>query len=252
MKFCTRIANTFPRDNSNLSGEKLNGIEYVEHQLFYIKNTIRPFFSLKQSTNNQDVKVPREKLIQLWLNRRKKAISVIKNDGYWPSRDTFHLTTVQNEQYYESLNKYAKAEDFVINSEDYFDRSSIVVADEELFKHEEIETVVKSCPNGKTCGIDGVSYEDLKAVWDNHGHTLVDVFNISLTNLKLSDRWKHSAIQRIPKKNFNADDWSTLQDISLLPVSYKISSKALCGRLLPYIETEVAFWQFYANVIAKN
>ena len=81
-KFCTRIINTFPRDNSNFNGEELNGIDYLEHQLFYIKNTIRPFFSLKKSTNNQDVKVPREKLIQLWLNRRKKAISVIKDDGY--------------------------------------------------------------------------------------------------------------------------------------------------------------------------
>ena len=28
-----------------------------------------------------------------------------------------------------------------------------------------------------------------------------------------------------------------------MPVSYKIFSKALCGRLLPYIATEVAFWQ---------
>ena len=94
LKFCTRIANTFPRDNSNLNGEELNGIEYLEHQLFYIKNTIRPFFSLKRSTNNEDFKVPREKLTQLCLNRRKKAISVIKHDGYWPSRDTSHLTTV--------------------------------------------------------------------------------------------------------------------------------------------------------------
>ena len=60
--------------------------------------------------------------------------------------------------------------------------------------------MVKSCPNGKTCGIDGVSYEDVMAVWDKHGDTLVDVFNISLKNLKLSDHWKHSAIERIPKK----------------------------------------------------
>ena len=72
VKFCTRIANTFPQDNLNLNGEDLNGIEYLEHQIFYIKNTIQPFFSLKQSRNNQDVKVPREKLTQLWLNRRKK------------------------------------------------------------------------------------------------------------------------------------------------------------------------------------
>ena len=141
-KFCTRIANTFPRDNLNLNGEELNRIEYLEHQLFYIKDTIRPFFSFKRSTNNQDLKVPREKLTQLSLHRRRKAISVIKNDGYWPSRDTFQLTTVQNEQYYDSLDKYVKAEDFVVNNDDYFDRSSVVVADEELFQHEEIETVV--------------------------------------------------------------------------------------------------------------
>ena len=84
------------------------------------------------------------------------------------------MTTVLNEQYYDSLDKYAKAEDFVVYNEDYVDRSSVVVADEELFRHEEIETIVKSCPNGKTCGIDGVSYEDVKAAWDDHGDILVD------------------------------------------------------------------------------
>ena len=26
----------------------------------------------------------------------------------------------------------------------------------------------KSCPNGKTCEIGGVSYEDVKAAWDDH------------------------------------------------------------------------------------
>ena len=148
------------------------------------------------------------------MNRRKKAISVIKNGGYWPSRDNFQLTTVQNEQYYDSLAKYAKAEDFVVNKADYSDRSSVAVADEELFRHEEIETILKSCPNGKTCGIDGVSYEDVKASWNDHGDVLVDIFNISLQNLKLSDYWKHSAIQRIPKKNFDVNDLSTLRDFT--------------------------------------
>ena len=140
LKFCTRIAKTFPRDNLNLNGEELNRIEYLENQIFYIKNTIRPFFSLKRSTNNEDLKVLREKLTQILLHRRKKVISVIKNDGYWPSRDTFQLATVQNEQYYDSLDKYVKAEDFVVSSDDYFDRSGVVVADEELFQHEEIES----------------------------------------------------------------------------------------------------------------
>ena len=30
LKSCTRIANTLPRDNLNLNGEELNGIEYLE------------------------------------------------------------------------------------------------------------------------------------------------------------------------------------------------------------------------------
>ena len=49
-------------------------------------------------------------------------------------------------------------------------------------------------------------------------------------------------ISRIPKKNFNPDDLSTLQDISLLPVSYKVFSKALCSRLLPFVSDKVAFF----------
>ena len=130
---------------------------------------------------------------------RGKPSFVIKNDGYWPLRDTFPLTTVQNEQYYDSLDKYVKSEDFAVNNNDHVDRSGVVVADEELFQHEEIAIVVKSCPNGKTCGIDGVPYEDFKVVWDKHRDSLADLFKI-LKNLKLSDHWKHSGIQRIPKR----------------------------------------------------
>ena len=37
-----------------------------------------------------------------------------------------------------SLDKYVKAEDFVVHNEDYFDRSGVVVADEEHFQQEKI------------------------------------------------------------------------------------------------------------------
>ena len=62
LKFCTRIANTFPQDNSNFKGEELNGIEYLEHQLFYIKNTIRPFFSLKKVDKKSRCKGPKREV----------------------------------------------------------------------------------------------------------------------------------------------------------------------------------------------
>ena len=64
-----------------------------------------------------------------------------------------------------------------------------------------------------------------------------------LVNLRLSRHWKNSLIQRIPKKNYDENDLTTLRDISLLPVCYKVLSKAIFQRILPYISTEIAFWQ---------
>ena len=67
--------------------------------------------------------------------------------------------------------------------------------------------------------------------------------NTMLVNSKLSQYWKSSIIQRIPKKNFSVDDLSTLRDISLQPTCYKVFSNALCKRILPFITNEIAFWQ---------
>ena len=72
---------------------------------------------------------------------------------------------------------------------------------------------------------------------------LVDVFNISILNCKISSYWKHALINRTPKKDFNEADLSTLRDISLLPTVYKIFSKAICQKLLPYISDRIPFWQ---------
>ena len=125
--------------------------------------------------------------------------------------------------------KYIKADDVVV-TRDYF------------FKSEEIQAIVKSLPNGKSGGIDGVRYEDLKEMFSNNGHILVNIMNIMLVNFRFSRYWKECVIQRIPKKNFDENDL-TMRDISLLPVCYKVLSKAICNRILPYIYDVVAFWQ---------
>ena len=68
--------------------------------------------------------------------------------------------------------------------------------------------------------MDGVSYEDLKAIaCDN---VLVNIANVVRMNQRLPAAWKHCLIYQIPKKNFNIHDLSTLRDISLLPTLYKI------------------------------
>ena len=45
------------------------------------------------------------------------------------------------------------------------------------------------------------------------------------------------------EKNFTIEDLSTLRDISLLPVCYKILSKAICNRIIPIISIKIDFWQ---------
>ena len=52
------------------------------------------------SNNNQ--KVSREKLTQLWIDKRKKAIAIIKNNGLWPKIVQVSITPFRNEQYYMS------------------------------------------------------------------------------------------------------------------------------------------------------
>ena len=48
----------------------------------------------------------RDKLIDLWINKRSKAIQVIKNDGYWPQQNRVEIPMEETELYYEQLDKY--------------------------------------------------------------------------------------------------------------------------------------------------
>ena len=114
---------------------------------------------------------------------------------------------------------------------------------ESLFKYDEIESLIKSTTNGKIGGIDGVSYEDLKDPCDDYCHVLVNIMNVMLINHRLSSYRKEAVIQRIPKKKFTIEDLSTLRDISLLPICYKILSKATFHRIIPIISSEIDFWQ---------
>ena len=55
-----------------------------------------------------------------------------------------------------------------------------VVQIESLFKFDEIESLIKSTPNGKSGGTDCVSYEDLKDSCDEYCHVLVNIMNVML------------------------------------------------------------------------
>ena len=242
-RYAARVVKTYPRNDEYSIQSANNTLDYIKNQLEFIKTTISPFFSIKNAAANDSNKVSKEKLVDLWLNRRKKAIAVIRNNGCWPATVTARSTVSQNENYFQSSPKCAIRSDFIPSGNHYFDRALArsLVNQSNLFDVEEITDIVRQCPRGKSCGIDGVYYEDLRNC--NRDEEIVNIMNVCLVNQRVSAFWKHCVISRIPKKNFNPDDLSTLRDISLLPVSYKVFSKALCNRLLPFVSDKVAFWQ---------
>ena len=68
----------------------------------------------------------------------------------------------QNEIYYSESLKYVTADDLVLNDVTYFDKSQLVVNDVDKFRYDEMDKIIKSCPNGRSVGNDGVLYEDYK------------------------------------------------------------------------------------------
>ena len=54
-----------------------------------------------------------------------------------------------------------------------------------LFSDQEIEAVVKSLPNGKSAGLDGIKYEDVKRELDRVKGDLISIFNTSLVNRRV-------------------------------------------------------------------
>ena len=139
--------------------------------------------------------------------------------------------------------KYVKSSELNVQAEKFFVKNDEYLNDIPLFNTAEVCNVIMTSPNGRSCGSDGVSYEDLKSYWAEKSRSIIGIFNIIITNMQWPDTWKHAVIVRLPKKNFNINDLTTLRDISLLPVLYKVFSKCVCSRIIPFISNKIAFWQ---------
>ena len=62
-----------------------------------------------------------EKLTGLWLNKRKKVINIIKNNGNLPNFEQFSISAETQEQCSSPLNKYVPKDSFINkNEEQYF------------------------------------------------------------------------------------------------------------------------------------
>ena len=67
--------------DSSMLVDQEDKLKYINYKLNYINKVIQPFFS--QSTINNDwQQVSQNKLINLWISKRKKAIKVVEKNGW--------------------------------------------------------------------------------------------------------------------------------------------------------------------------
>eukprot|EP00795_Rhopilema_esculentum_P017880 gene17880-biopygen1733 len=84
---------------------------------------------------------------------------------------TFLERMQRNEDYYAQSSKCADSNGFEGVVPQFFDREEALASVNygHFFSYDEIESTVKGCPSGKSCGADGVTYEDMKEMFSENG-----------------------------------------------------------------------------------
>lgn len=96
---------------------------------------------------------------------------------------------------------------------------------------QECLAVLKSMPNNKTPGTDGIPPEWYKKIYKDIGQTVVDSFNYAFQHGKLSPDQRRGIINLIPKKDKNPTSLKNWRPISLLNTDYKMVSKCIALRI---------------------
>ena len=117
--------------------------------------------------------------------------------------------------------------------------------------YEELEEIVKSCPNGKSPGLDGLSYEFYKATFDVIGKEFHEVIKDQLRNIALIESGKHGATVT-PSKVEGVPEVTELRPITLLCCDYRILSKFINNRLNPVMGEVVENSQLATGKKDKN
>ena len=103
---------------------------------------------------------------------------------------------------------------------------------------EEIEDALKTCANGKSPGLDGLTYEFFKKTWTVIGTSFSKVLQAQLDRKRLMESNTKGATRLIPKVE-HVPDVTELRPITLLQVEYRLLSKCLAQRLHSVIEEVV-------------
>ena len=131
--------------------------------------------------------------------QKKESNSIIKNDCKWPNKTQIEIDQARTEAFYLNEKLFLLESDLRNEEELPFAVDENDIVEVRPFNEKEIEDIVKVLPSGKSSGLDGVVYEDIKREFDSIKTDIVGIFNTNLRNRKVPSEWKHDIVQRIPK-----------------------------------------------------
>ena len=102
---------------------------------------------------------------------------------------------------------------------------------EQDITEQEILCAIKTTPNGKSPGLDGLPIEFYKIFWNDIKKYLIDSFEASYQEGKLSTFQSQGLITLIPKKEKNPLYLKNWRPLTLLNVDYKILAKVIANRI---------------------
>ena len=99
---------------------------------------------------------------------------------------------------------------------------------------EELDIIIKKCPNNKSPGFDGISYEFYKTTWPIICQTFTQVLQCQLDRQKLVASNTVGAVRLLPKVE-GTPKLDELRPITLLNCDYKILTKLFVQRIRPVL-----------------
>ena len=102
---------------------------------------------------------------------------------------------------------------------------------EGLITKQECVNAIKNMSNFKSPGTDGLPVEFYKIFWNEISDLLINSFNYSYTQKKMSISQRQGIITLLPKKDKDTKFLKNWRPISLLNTDYKIMTKCIASRL---------------------
>ena len=168
-------------------------------------------------------------------NSKKKTMKcTIKDDGSI-TRDQDEILKEQA-KFYKKL--YTADENVEFN---YTNEENIMLNELEKMTTDvditlkEISSAVKSMPNGKSPGCDGLPVEFYKMFWTKIKNHVYENIIYCLDNNKMNISARRGIITLLPKKGKDINYLKNWRPLTLLNIDYKIVAKVIANRIKPYL-----------------